>query len=177
MGHPSSGSHAKDHPAAVAAGAAELLEVLRARGQDALAPAVSPSQLRAMLVVEQAEGINLRSLGAVLGSRPPSVTRLCDRLEAMGLLQRCPSPTSRREVELRLTGRGRTLLEEHRAVRLRELSAVLDRMDPDAIDALLVGLTGFSEAAAELFAADPEARIGVGDPALRDAAAGMSDSA
>ncbi|MET9324191.1 MarR family transcriptional regulator [Streptomyces sp. NPDC003038] len=177
MAHPSSRSRAKDPPSAVAGAAAELLEVLRARGQDAAAPAVSPSQLRAMLVVEKAEGINLRSLGAVLGSRPPSVTRLCDRLEAMGLLQRSPSPTSRREVELRLTGRGRVLLDEHRAIRLRELSAVLDRMEPDVVEALIVGLTGFMEAAAELFAADPEARISAGDPALRETASEISDSA
>ncbi|MEU9002849.1 MarR family winged helix-turn-helix transcriptional regulator [Streptomyces sp. NPDC059982] len=141
-----------EDPSAAMTAAAELLEVLRARGQDAAAPAVSPSQMRALLVVEHSAGINLRTLGAVLGSRPPSVTRLCDRLEAMGLLTRSTSPTSRREIELRLTVRGAALLEEQRTIRLREMSAVLGRMEPAALDALVAGLTAFREAADGHFA-------------------------
>ncbi|MFE2524702.1 MarR family winged helix-turn-helix transcriptional regulator [Streptomyces sp. NPDC059382] len=140
------------HPSVTTGAVAELLEVLLARGQDATTPAISPSQLRALLVVEQSEGINLRTLGAMLGSRPPSVTRLCDRMEAMGLLTRSRSRTSGREVELYPTRQGRALLDEYRAIRLRELSAVLDRMEPAAIEALVVGLTGLRQAAADLFA-------------------------
>ncbi|GGZ82030.1 hypothetical protein GCM10010371_47150 [Streptomyces subrutilus] len=143
---------AEGDPSAAVSAAVELLEVLRARGQDGAGTAVSPSQLRALLVVEEAEGINLRSLGAVLGSRPPSVTRLCDRMAAMGLLERTPSRTSRREVELRLTAQGRALLDEQRVIRLREMSAVLARMEPAAIDALVAGLSGFREAAGGVFA-------------------------
>ncbi|MFF4364728.1 MarR family winged helix-turn-helix transcriptional regulator [Streptomyces sp. NPDC001594] len=141
-----SGAH--EDPAAVLAAAADFLAVLHARGQDGVTPPVSPSQLRALLAVEGAEGINLRALGEVLGSRPPSVTRLCDRLEAMGLLTRSPHPVRRREVELRLTPRARTLLDERQAIRLRELSSVLGRMAPGAVDALMAGLTAFHEAAA-----------------------------
>ncbi|MGC4950172.1 MarR family winged helix-turn-helix transcriptional regulator [Streptomyces sp. DT224] len=130
--------------------ASELLEVLWGRGQEAAARgAVSPSQLRALLVIEQQEGSNLRSLGEALGSRAPSVSRLCDRMEAMGLVQRDPSPTSRREVELRLTLQGRELLEEYRAIRTRELTAVLERMQPSEVAALAVGLTAFRSAASQ----------------------------
>ncbi|MFE2143477.1 MarR family transcriptional regulator, partial [Streptomyces sp. NPDC059456] len=134
---------AHEDPAEVLGAAAEVLAVLHARGQDGTAPAVSPSQLRALLAVERAEGINLRTLGAALGSRPPSVTRLCDRLEAMGLLTRSPHPSSRREVELRITPRGRALLDEQRAVRAHALTAVLARMTPEAVDALVTGLAAF----------------------------------
>ncbi|MFD3717437.1 MarR family transcriptional regulator [Streptomyces sp. NPDC058674] len=146
---------AEGHPSAAVSAAVELLEVLRARGQDAAGAAVSPSQLRALLVVETAEGINLRTLGAVLGSRPPSVTRLCDRMAAMGLVERMPSRTSRREVELRLTPQGRALLEEQRSIRLLEMAAVLDRMEPAAVEALVVGLRGFRDAADARFAPGP----------------------
>lgn len=130
--------------------ASELLEVLWGRGQEAAARGVvSPSQLRALLVIEQQEGSNLRSLGEALGSRAPSVSRLCDRMEAMGLVQRDPSPTSRREVELRLTLQGRELLEEYRAIRTRELTAVLERMQPSDVAALAVGLAAFRSAASQ----------------------------
>ncbi|MFE5677592.1 MarR family winged helix-turn-helix transcriptional regulator [Streptomyces erythrochromogenes] len=167
-----SGAH--EDPAAALAAAAELLAVLHARGQDGVKPAVSPSQLRALLAVEGAEGINLRTLSDVLGSRPPSVTRLCDRLEAMGLLVRSPRPSSRREVELRLTPRGRALLDERRAIRVRELSAVLGRMAPEAVDALIAGLTAFREAAAQSYPADgpPVAA----DPAVPGPDVGMTES-
>ncbi|WP_063831354.1 MarR family winged helix-turn-helix transcriptional regulator [Streptomyces sp. NRRL F-2664] len=144
-------SGAYEDSAAAVAAAAELLAVLHARGQDGAAPAVSPSQLRALLAVEGAEGVNLRTLSEVLGSRPPSVTRLCDRLEAMGLLTRSQHPSRRREVEVRLTPVGRALLEERRAIRVRELSAVLGRMAPEALDALVAGLAAFREAAAETY--------------------------
>ncbi|MGN5631670.1 MarR family transcriptional regulator [Streptomyces sp. AC154] len=135
--------------------AAELLEVLWGRGQEAAPPGtVSTSQLRALLVIEKQEGSNLRSLGEALGSRAPSVSRLCDRMEAMGLVQREPSQTSRREVELRLTGRGHALLEEYRAIRTRELSAVLERMQPADVAALAAGLAAFRSAAAQRLTAD-----------------------
>lgn len=124
--------------------------MLWGRGQESAASGtVSPSQLRALLVIERQEGTNLRALGEALGSRAPSVSRLCDRMEAMGLVQRAPSPTSRREVELRLSLRGRALLEEYRALRAGELNAVLRRMDPGALAALTEGLAAFHAAASE----------------------------
>ncbi|MFD3698899.1 MarR family winged helix-turn-helix transcriptional regulator [Streptomyces sp. NPDC058646] len=143
--------------------AAELLEVLLARGQDVPTPAASPSQLRALRVVEGAEGINLRTLGSVLGSRPPSVTRLCDRLEAIGLLTRTPSSTSRREVELRLTASGRALLDEHRAIRAREMSEVLGRMEAGEVQALVRGLIGFRREAEDVLATGLPAGLPAGE--------------
>ncbi|WP_381789852.1 MarR family winged helix-turn-helix transcriptional regulator [Streptomyces niveus] len=139
--------------------ASELLEVLWGRGQEA-APSgtVSPSQLRALLVLEKYDGTNLRSLGKALGSRPPSVSRLCDRMEALGLVERRTSTTSRREVELRLSPRGRKVLDEHRAIRAREVSAVLDGMSPAAVAALTEGLTAFHEAASARLDAAAEMR-------------------
>ncbi|MFF7296515.1 MarR family transcriptional regulator [Streptomyces sp. NPDC008265] len=165
-------SGAYEDPAAAVVAAAELLAVLHARGQDGVEPAVSPSQLRALLAVEGAEGANLRTLSGVLGSRPSSVTRLCDRLEAMGLLTRSPHPSRRREVEVRLTPGGRDLLAERRAVRVRELSAVLGRMAPDALDALVTGLGAFREAAEGPYASGG-ASVGQDAPAAPAAGTGV----
>ncbi|WP_063788106.1 MarR family winged helix-turn-helix transcriptional regulator [Streptomyces sp. XY66] len=168
-------SGAYEDPAVALGAAADLLAVLHARGQDGVEPAVSPSQLRALLAVEGAEGVNLRTLGDVLGSRPPSVTRLCDRLEAMGLLTRSPHPSRRREVEVRLTPQGRALLDERRAIRVRELSAVLGRMAPEAVNSLVAGLEAFREAAAGAYPADdPHTDPG---PSAASAPASVPDSA
>jgi DNA-binding MarR family transcriptional regulator len=127
----------------------ELLEVLWGRGQEA-APTgpLSPSQVRALFAIEQYEGANLRTLGDALGSRPSSVSRLCDRLEAVGLVDRQTSPTSRREVELRLTRRGHAALAEFRDFRAREVKAVLGLMAANELAALAEGLAAFRRAAA-----------------------------
>ncbi|MEU3186780.1 MarR family transcriptional regulator [Streptomyces sp. NPDC006923] len=148
--------HQREQVAEAACAASELLEVLWGRGQEA-APSgpVSPSQLRALLVIEKHEGANLRTLGDVLGSRPSSLSRLCDRMEAMGLVIRSPSPTSRREVELRLSRRGHQVLDEYRAFRSREVELVLAEMDPSDIVMLAEGLMAFRAAATRrLSAAD-----------------------
>lgn len=126
----------------------ELLEVLWERGREALSTTpVSPSQLRVLYSLERDEGMNLRALGEVLGAAPSSVSRLCDRLEAVGFVERHPSAVSRRELELRLTGEGRTYLVDLRAQRERVLSTTIEAMTPQARVALAEGLRGFRSAA------------------------------
>ncbi|NSC25033.1 MarR family transcriptional regulator [Streptomyces albus subsp. chlorinus] len=125
----------------------ELLEVLWERGRNAVSSApVSPSQLRVMYCVDRDEGMNLRALGEALGSAPSSVSRLCDRLEAIGFVERSPSPTSRRELELRLTRRGRAYLRDLREQREEALLEILAAMRPREREALLKGLRGFVDA-------------------------------
>ncbi|QNP61725.1 MarR family winged helix-turn-helix transcriptional regulator [Streptomyces genisteinicus] len=125
----------------------ELLEVLWERGKDMVSPApVSASQLRVLYCLDRDDGINLRTLGQVLGSAPPSVSRLCDRLEALGFVRRQPSQVSRRELELRLTSRGRAYLRDLRSQRQEALLEVIAAMPPSARSALLRGLTSFQEA-------------------------------
>ncbi|KOG75690.1 MarR family transcriptional regulator [Kitasatospora aureofaciens] len=154
--------------------ASELLEVLWGRGQETARSAqVSPSQLRALLVIEDHEGTNLRALADALGSRPPAVSRLCDRLEAMGLAERCPSATSRREVELRLSLRGRAFLEEYRAARKSEVAAIVARMDPAQVADLASGLAAFHRAAAVHRAAEGSRTV----PAGRTLGADSADTA
>ncbi|MEV7416061.1 MarR family transcriptional regulator [Streptomyces sp. NPDC089919] len=146
---------------------AELLEVLWRPGHEAAATPVPPSQLRALTVIEQREGINLRDLGEVLGSAAPAVSRLCDRLEAAGLVRRSRATTSRREVELSLSRQGQAVLADARALRSARTAEVLARMSPQDRRALADGLTAFRDAAAGL----------VGLDAAADAPAGLSDTA
>ncbi|MFJ6632366.1 MarR family transcriptional regulator [Streptomyces sp. NPDC091376] len=124
----------------------ELLEVLWERGREVSYPPVSASQLRVLYSLDREEGINLRTLGELLGSAPPSVSRLCDRLEALGFVRRLPSQVSRRELELHLTGHGRAYLQELRERRDTSLLEVIAAMKPSARSALLAGLAGFRNA-------------------------------
>ncbi|WP_189216307.1 MULTISPECIES: MarR family winged helix-turn-helix transcriptional regulator [Streptomyces] len=139
--------------------AAELLEVLWGRASTA---PVSASQIRVLFILEHHDGINLRSLADALGSTPPSTSRLCDRLQAVGFVERGPSAASRRELRLRLSRRGRTFLAELRARRENALQSVLEQMPTAQRTALLEGLEAFcSAAAAQIHDGDDASDAGV----------------
>lgn len=125
--------------------AAELLEVLW--GRASTAPA-SASQLRVLLILEHHEGINLRTLADSLASTPPSTSRLCDRLQAAGFVERVVGPSDRREVRLHLSGRGRTFLADLRVRRESAVRSVLEQMPAAKRTALLQGLEAFVDVAA-----------------------------
>jgi DNA-binding MarR family transcriptional regulator len=127
--------------------AAETMVIVWGRAQESLRPPVSGSQLRALLVVDQAGETNLNGLAEQLGAIPSSASRLCDRLQASGLLARTPGRTDRREVTLSLTRDGRALLARMRSARQEEIGRVLAQMTPEHRERLLLGLTAFREAA------------------------------
>lgn len=126
--------------------AAERLVALWTRAYESAEGRVSPSQLRTLLAVDRCEPVTVTALASELEAMVSSVTRLCDRLVAAGYVDRGTSPTSRREVMIRLTKAGRRLLDEIRAHRLGELAAVLGRLQPEEREALLAGLTAFGNA-------------------------------
>ncbi|MFJ9945267.1 MarR family winged helix-turn-helix transcriptional regulator [Streptomyces erythrochromogenes] len=128
----------------------ELLEVVWERGRDtASAPPVSSAQARVLFLVEGNDQLNLRELGRLLEAAPPSVTRLCDRLQAVGFLERHPGPDDRREVLLQLTPAGRTYLERLRARRQEVLAEAMSAMPQASRAALAVGLADFCAAVAK----------------------------
>jgi DNA-binding MarR family transcriptional regulator len=112
-------------------------------------PRLSWPQLSALLVVERAEGLNLRGLAGELKMLLSSASRLCDRLVASGMVERVTGRVDRREIALYLTPSSRQLLDELRQARRAMLTAVLERMSPSGRAALIRGLTEFAAAAAQ----------------------------
>ncbi|WP_067564369.1 MarR family winged helix-turn-helix transcriptional regulator [Nocardia acidivorans] len=127
--------------------AAERLVTLWGQAQQAVATRVSPSQLQALAIVHRHGQINLNGLAAELDAMPSSASRLCDRLQAAGLLARTASLSNRREVMLALTRDGQRLLTEVSSIRRRALSQVLQGMSGPGREALLAGLTEFAASA------------------------------
>lgn len=136
----------KSIAAAVDGAAGSLLSVWMS-AQERAASQVSSSQLRALMVVEQSDGVNLRGLAAAMGILLSSASRLCDRLVAAGVLEREPGRVDRREIALHLTPAGRKLLDELRADRRGLIEEVLARMSPAGRQALLRGLQEFDAVA------------------------------
>ncbi|MEU7481730.1 MarR family winged helix-turn-helix transcriptional regulator [Lentzea sp. NPDC042327] len=132
----------------------EQIEVMWERSKDVSPAPLSVSQLRVMFVLEKSEGANLRALGEALDAAPSSVSRLCDRLEAVGFLERGLSATSRREVELSLSDRGRAYLHDLRERRREHLRDVVDTLPPCARSTLVSGLRQLRDAATSVQGVD-----------------------
>jgi DNA-binding MarR family transcriptional regulator len=125
---------------------AESLVLVHGRCAAAVYPRVPPTQLRALQVVAERSTINLGGLAEALGMIASSASRLCDRLQAAGLLVRHTAVGDRRTVELALTGDGERLLERLREARRKDLAEVLDRMTELDRTALARGLRAFDAA-------------------------------
>ena len=107
-----------EHAAAVESAVESLLAVLDS-ARMAQTPAIPPTQLRVLQVVARGSSTNMNRLAEALDVVPSSASRLCDRLEATGLLRRVADPRDRREVRLVLTPAARQLLDDLRQRRRR----------------------------------------------------------
>ncbi len=139
---------------------AELLEILFERARDASPRPLSVSQVRAVVALDRYEGLNLRTLAELLGSTPPLASRLCDRLEAVGFIERLPHSQNRRELALRLSDSGRAYLQDLRARRRESLHTVLAALTTEERDALTSGLRAFRAAANRDLAEDDNRAAG-----------------
>ena len=101
---------------------------------------VPPVQLRALLVIDRAGSLNLNRLAGLLGASASAASRLCDRMQAAGLVSRDRAVVSRREIVLVPTESGRRLAEWVRGRRQAALEGLLDGMSPEGREALARGL-------------------------------------
>ncbi len=91
---------------------------------------VTLPQFRLLALLQEQGRCTSTHCAKELGVAGSSVTRLADRLHASGHLVRVADPSNRRIVALELTPQGRKLVQQATARRRRELSRVLDQIDP-----------------------------------------------
>lgn len=101
---------------------------------------IPPAQMRALLTIDQAGSLNLSGLAGALGASASAASRLCDRMQAAGLLTRGRAAASRREIVLLPTESGRMLAEWVRSRRRAALREVMQTMSLDGREALVQGL-------------------------------------
>lgn len=104
---------------------------------------VSLPQIHAMRYVWLHENVLMGDLANGLSISYPSATNMVKRLERQGLVERVTNPADRREVEVRLTKRGRELTELMETERVNRMGQVLNSMPEDDRHALLRGLHRF----------------------------------
>lgn len=135
---------------------AEALVLEWNRAEDWTVPRIPPSQLRVLSALGRLGPMNLTTLTSHLGAIPSSASRLCDRLQAAGLIERTPSSSSKREVRLKVSRAGQARLDAFARTRCVDFQAVLSSMPPDAQQVLLSGLKEFSAAASHAASQDLE---------------------
>jgi DNA-binding MarR family transcriptional regulator len=135
--------------AAAVESAVESLVAVVEQARLAQQPTIPPAQLRVLSIIAGNRHTNMSRLAEALDVVPSSASRLCDRLEATGLLRRVADPRDRREVRLLLTPAARRLLSDLRERRRAALVSVLERMPPTAQQDLLRALAAFEVAVAD----------------------------
>ncbi|MYV91911.1 MarR family transcriptional regulator [Streptomyces sp. SID1034] len=126
---------------------AELLDLVWEQDRNASPPPyLSVSQLRVLYLTDCENGIRMRALTRLLAASPPSVSRLVDRLQVLGFVERQPCRDSRREVMLRVTRQGREYLARLRERRDHVLLQALETVPGHQRDALAEGLAGLQQA-------------------------------
>ncbi|MFE7837120.1 MarR family winged helix-turn-helix transcriptional regulator [Streptomyces sp. NPDC057474] len=106
-------------------------------------PRLSPRQILALRAVRRGPELNLTALAEQLGVGLPTASRLCDRLEAAGLLQRCVRVDDRREVRLVVTERGHGFLgavTERLSARLGDALAAMPPAERARVEQVLRAL-------------------------------------
>jgi DNA-binding MarR family transcriptional regulator len=91
---------------------------------------VTLPQWRALILLDSEGQLNVSTLSGYLAIEPSSCTRLCDRLERKGLIERRLSEGSRREMSLGLSPAGSALVAEANARRRAEIEELVGRLTP-----------------------------------------------
>jgi len=112
-------------------------------------PGLTIAQFRTMSFLYRRSGCSLRALAVHLGVTPPTCSVLVDRLVRRGVVSRTPSRTSRREIVLRLTRRGRTQFEVAKEAARRQTAGVLAVLPEQAMRRMTHSLAALAAVFAE----------------------------
>ena len=129
--------------------ASRVLLAVTARSLVALGDELTIPQFRALVILSSQGSRTMGELAAALDVHPSTATRMCGRLAAKELVERTMSRTSRREVDVSLTARGRELVQKVTRRRRREISKIVEAMDPHRLEDVITGLHEFATAAGE----------------------------
>lgn len=135
-------------------GADEALTMLRAMVKIAdstvaeVTAQLTLTQFRALVIIaENRSPVITGQVAGELAMNPSSVTRACDRLVRLELVQRARNPLNKRETLLAATASGREIVARVSRQRRTMLAAVLDRMSPADRSATVEAFARFAEAA------------------------------
>jgi DNA-binding MarR family transcriptional regulator len=111
---------------------------------------VTLAQYRTLVVLQSRGPQSAQNLAAELGVAPSTVTRMCDRLVAKGLVKREAVAENRREVRVLVTPAGADIVGAVSRRRRRELRRIVSAMTDRERGTLVRALESFNQAAGEV---------------------------
>lgn len=111
---------------------------------------LSPAQYRALQYVAHAGQSDISSLAAAFTTSVPAATKMADRLQAAGWLERYESEFDRRHTMLRLTEKGRNAIVQLAGCEEAVLQQILLQLTDQERAQLIAGSTAFSTQALKL---------------------------
>jgi DNA-binding MarR family transcriptional regulator len=96
----------------------------------------SPSQLTALATIAGEGPLTLGALADIEHVAPPTITKVVEKLEAQGLIERRPDVDDRRRSLATATAAGHALLAEGRARKDAILATRIAQLDTDQLDRL-----------------------------------------
>jgi DNA-binding MarR family transcriptional regulator len=127
--------------------ASRALVGITLRALSSVSDEVTLPQLRTLVVVSLQGPQTVSALAERLDVHASTMTRMCNRLVARGLVVRTPSAIDRREVVIELTPPGQGLVDEVMDKRRREIDSVVRRMSAEDRERVVSALELFSLAA------------------------------
>ena len=106
---------------------------------------VTRAQLIILARLERQPDVSQSELAEVAEVTPMTIARLVDRLEELGLVERCTDPKDRRVWRLRLTAAASPILREMKRLRPELHSAVTKGIDPSVLEAMALSLSRMKE--------------------------------
>lgn len=103
---------------------------------------VTLTQLRILRVLREGKH-SASELAAAAGLSAPSLTRVLDRLEELGLVARVPDPADRRRVGVEILAAGTALIDGQNIWRGTAIADAAASLDPEERRMLVASLRGF----------------------------------
>lgn len=129
--------------------ASRALVAVAARSLAAADNDVTLPQYRALVVLAAKGPRRVGELAESLDIHPSTATRLCDRLVERKLVTRVVDRSNRRETDISLSAKGRSLVDRVTEVRRSEIRSIVDRIPAELQVPAVAALRAFCEAAGE----------------------------
>ncbi|MBS2963358.1 MarR family transcriptional regulator [Actinocrinis puniceicyclus] len=129
--------------------ASRLFVAIATRSVASVDATLTVAQFRMLVVLETHGPSSLVRLAERLGVNSSNALRMVERLSAAGMLEKAASPSSRREVRLKLTARGRRIVRQVTEARRAEIGRIVAAMPAERRADLVLALRAFTDAGEE----------------------------
>ena len=130
--------------------ASRALVAVAARSLAGVDESVTLPQYRVLVVLASRGPQLMGQLAESLDVHQSTATRVCDRLVGKGLVGRSSGHPSRREVQIDLTAKGRSIVHDVSQARRVDIEQIVSRIAPELRSATVEALTAFNDAAGEV---------------------------